>query len=325
MECDKIDPNVIIPPKLSYSGVPVSRAEDKRRDIKWLNERKASGDSGVVPIWRDRNLINSSEPNPSVYIGDVASRLLREGDEIVFLGIQDETAIFGVDISSFEESAAVALVGAGSFLDLRYVGPTINAKEAALMSYARAMVYWHRNNGFCSRCGHVTESQQGGHRRKCMDSKCSTINFPRMDPAVIMLVEYRPNDGQSPMCLLANHYRFPGNIYSTLAGFVEPGESLEDTVAREVYEEVGLRVNSIGYQASQPWPFPSSIMLGYRARAEMTEIKIDREEIKDAKWFTVEEIRDFGEWGDKSVPRALPRKDSIARFLIDLWVSELIK
>ena len=147
--------------------------------------------------------------------------------------------------------------------------------------------------------------------------------FPRTDPAVIMLVEYWPHCGRSPMCLLGNHYRLPTNVYSTLAGFVEPGESLEETVVREVYEEVGVRISSACYQASQPWPFPSSIMLGYRAHAESTEIVVDRKELKDARWFTVEEVRGFGEWGDESVPYSLPRKDSIARFLVDSWVSEV--
>ena len=208
-------------------------------------------------------------------------------------------------------------------MDLRRVGPSIDAAGAALMAYARGMLYWHRQNGFCGRCGHATESRDGGHRRQCTDAECGRMAFPRTDPAVIMLVEYRPGGGRPPMCLLGNHYRLPENVYSTLAGFVEPGESLEDTVVREVYEEVRVRVSAAWYQASQPWPFPSSIMLGYRAQAETTEIVVDREELKEARWFTAEEVRGFGEWGDEKVAYALPRRDSIARFLVDSWVAEV--
>ncbi len=317
----------MVNPKLKYADVPLERAEERRKDADWLADRRARGDTRVVPVWRDRSLVDgldaASGPAHVVCDGEAAAKVLDAGGESVFLGMEEGRAVFAVDLSGYEEEEAVGLAGGGTCVDLRRVGPSIDGAGAALMAYARGMLYWHRQNGFCGRCGHATESRDGGHRRQCTRAECGRMAFPRTDPAVIMLVEHRPGNGRPPRCLLGNHYRLPGNVYSTLAGFVEPGESLEETVAREVYEEVGVRVSAAYYQASQPWPFPASIMLGYRARAETTAIEVDREELKEARWFTAEEVRDFGEWGDESVSHALPRRDSIARFLVDSWIAEV--
>jgi NAD+ diphosphatase len=199
----------------------------------------------------------------------------------------------------------------------------MEAQEAALMAYARGILYWHRHHTYCGTCGQETKSKNGGHRRYCTNSDCGRETYPRTDPAVIMLVEHRPKNGAPPQCLLGRHRRrLPPNVYSTLAGFVEPGESLEDTVAREVFEEVGIRINQAIYQGSQPWPFPSSIMLGFRAQAVSTTVQLDEDELEGARWFTAEEVATFGEWGDETAPFCLPRKDSIARFLVDTWVEE---
>jgi NAD+ diphosphatase len=150
------------------------------------------------------------------------------------------------------------------------------------------------------------------------------MTFPRTDPAVIMLVEHRPESGPS-RCLLARNARFPSRMMSTLAGFVDPSESLEETVEREVYEESGIQVTNVTYQASQPWPFPSSIMLGFHALALTTEIRIDSIEIEEAGWFSAEQLGNFGEWGDAGDGYCLPRKDSIARYLIETWMAEVTR
>ena len=258
--------------------------------------------------------------------GPAGADVLAASCETVFLGMEGDRAVFAVDLSGSDEEDAVAAAGGrGKFQDLWRAGPSIDARGAALMAYARGMLYWHRENRFCGRCGHATESREGGRRRRCMDADCGRNTFPRIDPAVITLVEYRPEDGRPPMCLLGNHHRPPPNVFSTLSGFTEPGESLEETVAREVFEEVGVRVSAANYQASQPWPFPSSLMLGFRARAETTSIEVNPEELVEARWFTADEVLGFGEWGDESAPYALPRRDSIARFLVDSWVSEVIE
>ena len=208
-------------------------------------------------------------------------------------------------------------------MDLRRVGPSMQADEAALAAYARSALRWHRYSRYCGHCGAVSESRNGGHLRICSNGNCGREIYPRTDPAVIMLVEERPLHNSPPRCLLANHHRSPPGSYSTLAGFVEPGESLEEAVAREVLEEVGVQLSSVAYQDSQPWPFPASIMLGFRAVAEHTQIVIDRRELADARWFTPNEIRKFGEWGDPDARLRLSPRDSIARYLIDSWLRDV--
>jgi NAD+ diphosphatase len=251
-----------------------------------------------------------------------STSILSAASETVFLGMDFNTALFAADISALSQTESEEMAGAAEFLDLRRVGPSMEADEAALAAYARSALRWHRYSRFCGHCGAKSDSHSGGHLRICSSKSCRREIYPRTDPAVIMLVEALPSDGSPPRCLLANHYRSPAGSYSTLAGFVEPGESLEDAVAREVFEEVGVRLSSIKYQGSQPWPFPASIMLGFRAVAQTTKIVIDPAEIGDARWFTVDEISTFGEWGDSTVKRRLSPKDSIARYLIDSWLRD---
>ena len=351
-------------PVLKFADVPLDRAEDRRGDPEWLAGRLARDDTRFIPVWRDLSLIDDGHGAslPSAVIcggaagpggeegaagaagvagpddpsgeagatgppgtgGPTGADVLKASCETVFLGMEEDRAVFAVDLSGSDEEEAVAAAGGrGKFQDLWRAGPSIDARGAALMAYARGMLYWHRENRYCGRCGHATESLEGGRRRRCTDADCGRNAFPRIDPAVITLVEYRPEDGRPPMCLLGNHHRPPPNVFSTLSGYTEPGESLEETVAREVFEEVGVRVSAACYQASQPWPFPSSLMLGFRARAETTAIEVNAEELVEARWFTAEEVLGFGEWGDESASYALPRRDSIARFLVDSWVSEM--
>jgi NAD+ diphosphatase len=316
-------------PKLKYADVPLDRADALRRDPGWLAERLRNPDTMVIPVWRDRNMISGVDTPHMHSVAcrqEVGARVLEAASEIVFLGVTDnDVALFAADLSACEEEEAVTLAGGGACLDLRRVGPLVESKQASLMAYARGILYWHRQHQYCGRCGHPTESRDGGHRRQCTHTDCAHKTFPRTDPAVIMLVEYRPQDGLPPVCLLGNHHRLPSNVYSTLAGFVEPGESLEETVIREVSEEAGVKVGHVVYQGSQPWPFPSSIMLGFRAQAETTDLLIDQHELKEARWFTADEVRTFGEWGDEKADFCLPRKDSIARFLVASWVAEVTR
>ena len=174
------------------------------------------------------------------------------------------------------------------------------------------MVHWHQQHRFCSVCGHPTEPKEAGHKRQCVNPACGAEHFPRTDAAMIVIV----HDG-GDRCLLARSPRFPPNMYSALAGFLEPGESLEDCVVREVYEEVGLRVTDVRYHSSQPWPFPRSVMIGFHARAENTDLTLDEEEIEDARWVTRDFLRAKDQWQNFFIPPRI----AVARHLIDDWIA----
>jgi len=268
-------------------------------------------DNGQIPVSVSRN-------RPEI------ESLGLESSEVVFLGLDENIPLFAADVSEFQEAAINSVTGDNEFIDLRQAGWFLSAQEAALLAYARGLVYWNRHSGYCSTCGSVTEIQHGGHLKLCTNARCGRMTFPRTDPAVIMLVEHWPESGP-PGCLLARNARFPKRMMSTLAGFVDPSESLEETVIREVYEESGIQVTNVTYQASQPWPFPSSIMLGFRALALTSEILIDRIEIEEAGWFSAEQLGSFGEWGDAGDGYCLPRKDSIARYLIESWMADVTR
>ncbi len=312
--------------RLRYAGVALDRAAALRKDPAWVAARLNRNDSLFVPVWRDRNLVAGldSAPSPTAAFSTRpdAAAILAAAWEIIFLGLDGDRAVFSVDVDAADEHHAAELAGSGTFVDLRQVGSHLNAHEAGVLAYARAMAHWHRRHRFCASCGAATESRDGGHVRTCSNPNCGRGTFPRTDPAVIMLVEHRPAGGNPARCLLGHNVRLPSSLYSTLAGFVEPGETLEETVAREVFEETRVVVGDIVYQGSQPWPFPASIMLGFRARARTTAIHLADEELDEAGWFTAEEVRTFGEWGDKGPGPKLPRRDSIARYLIESWLRD---
>jgi NAD+ diphosphatase len=309
-----------------YTGCRLDRASGLRKDPTWVADRFADSGARILPLWRNRNLValSAGEIRNLVALTRRQSHgFLEAASETVFLGMDSGAALFAVDISSLSESEAGMIAGEAGFLDLRRFGPSIGSDEAALAAYARSALRWHRYSRYCGHCGAPSESRHGGHLRVCSNMKCNREIYPRTDPAVIMLVEAWPSDESPPRCLLANHHRSPIGSYSTLAGFVEPGESLEEAVAREVLEEVGVVLSRINYQDSQPWPFPASIMLGFRAVAETTRLVIDSAEIVDARWFTADEISLFGEWDDPDAGRRLSPKDSIARYLIDAWMQDV--
>lgn len=314
-----------------YSGSLLDRAAAQRRDPTWVAAMLAHPAARVVPVWRDRNLACERDGGglaaalcdvPSLHPPDLAP-LVKAALEWVFLGMDGEAGpIFAVDLSAVDETRAVAIVGRGSFHDLRQIGPAVSVADASLMAYARGMLTWHRRNLHCGVCGSPTESIRAGHVRRCTDAACRAEAFPRTDPAVIMLVERPAAAGEPARCLLARHARSSRAVYSTLAGFVEPGESLEEAVAREVMEETGVVVDDSTYIGSQPWPFPASLMVGFRARAGTSAITIDHEELADARWFTAADLDAFGEWGDEQSAPCLPRHDSIARALVESWRAE---
>lgn len=307
-------------PILPYAGLRLKRTSELRDRDDWHEACLANPEVRVLPVWRSRNLVagrNGDAPRaqPSDAFHDHA-------DEFVLLGVDDDGPILAADISSLDEESASGLAGDDRFEDLRRIGAAMDAQEAALLSYARGMVHWHRTHRHCGRCGTATLNKKGGMLRTCPDDECSGVMFPRIDPAVIVLVDDGGlHDDGIARCLLGRAPGWPKGVYSTLAGFVEPGESLEETVAREVREESNVSVENVRYLASQPWPFPSSLMLGFHASARTLDIQRHDEELEDARWFTAEELREAGTWGDDDAI-CLPRHDSIARYLIEHWLAE---
>ncbi len=312
---------------LNYTAMGLERHGDLRMDPDWLREQLASDRGIVLPLWQDKSLFRVGQAMPEVAwvsISD-AALFLANAVEVIYLGHNKHQPVFAADLRDLDEKRVQALldhaVPAGKFIDLRRLGTLLGPEDGSVLAYARALAGWHRNNGFCARCGTATNSMRGGHMRHC--SHCEREHFPRIDPAVIMLVELsEPPDGV-PRCLLGRHTGLPGRMYSTLAGFVDPGETLEQAVAREVREESGIRVDNIHYVASQPWPFPGSLMLGFRATSTDLEPDNTLDELEDVRWFTLDEIREFGEYGsDSGAACELPRSDSIARLLIEQWIRE---
>jgi NAD+ diphosphatase len=283
---------------LALSRGALDRAADRRNDEEW-----------VARAWNERRtqvLVIENGKAP-VRIQDSPELILLPPDrapegERYLLGVDEEgTAYFAVD-------GPLPPIDGAEHGTLRRVGALLSARDSGLLVHAVALQNWHSTHPHCSRCGARTTLANAGASRIC--PRDGSEHFPRVDPAVIMLV-YDDTDH----ILLARNPRWPERRVSILAGFVEPGESLEQAVAREVAEEVGVAVRDQRYLGSQPWPMPQSLMLGFFCRADDTELRVDGEEIIDAHWYTREELRAAVIEGDI----LLPGKISIARQLIELW------
>lgn len=276
----------------------LDRLSDRRSEQEWIAEQWSAETTVVQLVWRGTHAVSGDHSVP------VRPTALPEGlGDPIFLGHLAGVAHFGLDASILDRDAVVALVGDEAvMMSLRDGAAVLHADDANLLAMTSGLVRWHTMHRFCGVCGSPTMVRAAGHERHC--DACSTTTFPRTDPAVIMLV----HDGDR--AVLGRQKIWPRGMYSTLAGFVEPGESLEEALAREVLEEVGVGVTDIAYQSSQPWPFPHSLMLGFRATWTGGEIAPDPTEIAEAAWYT----RD-------ALPN-IPPRISIARKLIDGWIEE---
>jgi NAD+ diphosphatase len=285
-----------------FAGAFVDRIGERRKDPAWLAEAIRNNDSCFVPVWGDQCLIGG-DPLQAILLSRQQVLPMAEAEDLIFLGLFKNRPAFAFSISAATNMPFREL---GEFHDLRYLGTVLPADEANLVAHARALVLWHASQVFCGVCGSSARPGAAGNSRVCLNDDCRREIFPRVDPAIIVLVE------NGDRCLLGRQENWPEGRYSTIAGFVEPGESLEDAVRREVYEETNIRVGQVRYHSSQPWPFPSSLMLGFVAEATSSQIALNDGELEDARWFSRKELR-------SGFPK-LPFRISIARRLVDNWL-----
>jgi NAD+ diphosphatase len=263
---------------------PFERAAHLRKQLDFLEAELHAPGSLIVPMWRAQNLI-AGERGVLLELGR-APELVDQAGELVWLGKLGEASCFALDLSNLPDPRAHALLAeSGEFKELRGVAAMLPADQAALLAYARGLLFWHTRTQYCGACGERTAPRQGGHVRVCRRESCALEHFPRTDPAIIVLV----HDGDD--CLLGRQRSWPRGMYSTLAGFVEPGETIEQAVAREVAEESGVLVSDVRYFRSQPWPFPSSLMIGFSARATSRAIDIGDDELEDAQWVSKADLQ----------------------------------
>ncbi|MEU9129045.1 NAD(+) diphosphatase [Kitasatospora sp. NPDC048540] len=293
---------------LALARAGVDRAAHHRFDEPWLAAAWSHPSTQVLPISAGEAFVVDTEDGCELVL--LPSFEAPQTGDRYFLGTDDAgVSYFALAVDSLPGR----LDGDARPAGLREVGASLTDRDAGLLVHAVALEHWHRLHSFCSRCGHPTEKAGAGHVRRC--TSCAAEHYPRTDPAVIMLI----TDGED-RCLLGRQALWPEGRWSTLAGFVEPGESLEQAVAREVLEEAGVKVGEVRYVASQPWPFPSSLMLGFMGTADPsgTGITVDGEELAEARWFSREELRAGMAAGEILPPSGI----SIARHLVELWYGE---
>jgi NAD+ diphosphatase len=296
-------PHPLVP---SFTGMVLDRAQTLRKDPGWIEDRLRAPTSRAVAAGADAVLVEAS-----------GERLLRlplgpemDRGEPILLGLEGEIALFAIDLEDAGVVDLVSVVDGARVISLREAGAELPQAEGGLAAYAAALLNWHRRHRFCANCGGSTVMLEGGYARQCLT--CQAMHFPRTDPVVIMLVE---SHGR---LLLGRRAAWPKTRYSVLAGFISPGESAEEAVLREVREESGIEADGPVFVASQPWPFPSSLMLGFEATADGGD-PVNRDgELDDVRWFTREEVLSAA--ADKNPQLKLPPRISIARFLLERWI-----
>jgi NAD+ diphosphatase len=295
-----------------FTSVRLDRLAELRDDPGWVGEALASNAACLVPLWRNRNLLTTSGgEQQAVYLSPAAIDLAHAIQPPTLLGTDGKRYFFAVALNDRQRDAVLAENAAARFLDLRLASLDMDAKHAGVLAYAKALLYWQYRHAFCGACGSPNRLESAGHKLVCRDEECGRQSFPRIDPAIIVLVT------QGTACLLGHNAGWPPRRFSTLAGFVEPGESLEDAVVREVFEESGVRLREIRYVSSQPWPFPASAMCGFYAEA-LSRNCAPSDEMQELRWLTPDEI-------DAAVAAddvRLPPPVSIAYRLIADWYQQ---
>ncbi|MDE2357656.1 MAG: NAD(+) diphosphatase [Alphaproteobacteria bacterium] len=299
-----------------FAGNPLDRASDRRGDAAFLEAALNDPESLALALWNGRPLLEAS-PEGKPRIAYLAARRARElaaafgeaEERLLFLGLWKTTAVFALDLDGEADPADGPLAGLGRFEDLRASAAQLDGGEAAMISGAKAMFEWRRRHPHCPACGAATTVAEAGWKRIC--PACGAEHFPRTDPVVIML----PVKGER--CLVGRQAVWPPKMYSALAGFLEPGESIEEACARELKEEAGLTTVRVHYHSTQPWPYPSSLMIGLVAEVASEDAVADGVELEEVRWLSREEAKAViaGSHAETKAPGAL----AIAHQLLKAW------
>ena len=299
-----------------FGGNPLDRASERREDGGWIAKLLGDQETRVLAL-RDLKPFTRGTAVPALDWQPVAQwrDQIDGGAPLIFLGLDDGRAHFAIDAAGADVAPDVDT----ELIDVRALATTLASGEAAILAEARSLLDWHARHRFCAQCGSPTRMASAGWKRRCPE--CRASHFPRTDPVVIMLAI------RGERALLGRNRRRPGARFSCLAGFVEPGETPEEAVRREVREEAGVRCGRVRYLAAQPWPFPSSLMIGFLSEALTEEITVDTEELAEARWFSRDEIREMVARAatgvdDPSRP-SLPAPIAIAHHICRRWSNGL--
>ena len=308
---------------IPFSGNPLDRASERRGNAAWLDAKRRDPSSYVLPMWKLQPFVlgpaKADGPQEVGFLAPgLAESLAAPDAPCVLLGLEKtkdggERALFALDISAARDPENEGpLAGLGHFAELRGAAMRGNIPlgDLAILGQAKAMIDWHQRHGFCARCGAPTTLAEAGYKRAC--PTCKAEHFPRTDPVVIMLA----TDGDE--CLVGRGKQFPKGMFSALAGFVEPGETIEEAVRREIKEEAGVTVGKVTYHATQPWAFPSSLMIGCYAEAESREIVLTDDELVEAFWLEKSRVRAMLA-GERIDGLFIPPSVAIAHHLLKDW------
>ncbi len=290
-----------------FAGNALNRASDERCNAGWIAEKLADSNSVMIPLWRGDPLVADGA---ATWLTTAARGEFASNAEIVFLGLDGERAHFAIDASAAADAEAAPFAEIGGYLPLRKAAEVLAEKDIAIIGQARWLFDWHRRHRHCAVCGDLTTVADGGAKRLC--AACGAEHFPRSDPVAIVLATH------GDACLLGRGPHFPPGMLSALAGFIEPAETPEECAVRELREEAGVRLTDVRYQFSQPWPFPSSLMMGFIADATDRDLTLDTREIVEARWLERPEIISALN-GEKREDLFLPPRFTIARRLVECW------
>ncbi len=304
--------------KTVFTNNPLNRTANLRNDVRWIKSIKEDQKTSYIIFCNEKPLINPSSDHSKnseikLFNFNQLDNLIEKAQYLVFLGQNEGKSFFAVDLSNIEQiKENKNIMGESKFIDVRSIAPNLSSESTGILAQAKSMISWNNTYTYCTKCSGVKlETKDAGYKKLC--SSCKTEFFPRVDPVVIMLPTYKDK------CLLGRQKIFPPRMYSALAGFLEPGETIEDAVKREINEESGLTAVDVEYKFTQPWPFPFQLMIGCIANVENDVLKLDYDELEDAVWLSREDLNRV--FVGKSPQRIwIPPAMAIAHQLIVHWM-----